>query len=77
MANLMNFFIKKYIDEEDALTLLAEKLEYSEQFKGAEFWIDGFTGFTPKQYKVLEKLLKKSCQSKCHSHNGHIERFNR
>jgi len=53
---------QKYIDEEDALTLLAEKLEYSEQFKGAEFWIDGFTGFTPKQYKVLEKLLKKAAR---------------
>jgi len=51
---------QNYIDQEDELTLLAEKLEYSSQFEGAEFWIDGFTGFTPKQYRVIEKLLKKA-----------------
>lgn len=51
---------KNYIDEEDELDLLSKKLEKSLQFEGAEFWIDGFTGFTPKQYKVIEKLLKKA-----------------
>ncbi|ADD01548.1 ATP-dependent nuclease subunit B [Thermoanaerobacter italicus Ab9] len=51
---------QNYIDQEDELALLAEKLEYSSQFEGAEFWIDGFTGFTPKQYRVIEKLLKKA-----------------
>ncbi|HHW56835.1 MAG TPA: helicase-exonuclease AddAB subunit AddB [Clostridia bacterium] len=51
---------QNYIDQEDELALLAVKIENSSQFEGAEFWIDGFTGFTPKQYRVIEKLLKKA-----------------
>lgn len=51
---------EKYIDAEDEMTMLINKLEYSIKFIGAEFWIDGFTGFTPQQYRVIEKLLKKA-----------------
>lgn len=51
---------KKYIDAEDEMTMLKNKLEHSMLFYGAEFWIDGFTGFTPQQYRIIEKLLKKA-----------------
>ncbi|EYE88734.1 ATP-dependent helicase [Fervidicella metallireducens AeB] len=51
---------EKYIDSEDEMTMLYKKLEKSTQFNGAEIWIDGFSGFTPQQYKVIEMLLKKS-----------------
>ncbi|OFI05459.1 ATP-dependent helicase/deoxyribonuclease subunit B [Clostridium acetireducens DSM 10703] len=51
---------KKYIDTEDDLTILAEKLDESNIFQGAEIWIDGFFSFTPQEYKILEKILKKS-----------------
>ena len=33
-------------------------MERSEKLKNATFYLDGFTGFTPIQRKVLEKLLK-------------------
>jgi ATP-dependent helicase/nuclease subunit B len=49
-----------YIDSEDELTLLIEKLDKSHLFNGAEIWIDEFSNFTPQQYKVLEKLLCKA-----------------
>lgn len=51
---------EKYIDAEDEMALLANKIEDSTQFNGAEIWMDGFSGFTPQQYRVIEKLLKKA-----------------
>ena len=50
---------ERYIDADDDLTLLAEKLERSRQFDGAEIWIDAFSGFTPQEYRVIEVLLYK------------------
>ncbi|MFY9297077.1 MAG: helicase-exonuclease AddAB subunit AddB [Caldicoprobacterales bacterium] len=50
---------QRYIDADDDLTLLAEKLAESTQFDGAEIWIDEFSGFTPQEYRVIEELLKK------------------
>lgn len=51
---------KNYIDADDDLTLLAEKLEESKIFNNAEIWIDEFSSFTPQQYKIIEKLLRKT-----------------
>ncbi|MBA1336294.1 MAG: ATP-dependent helicase/nuclease AddAB, subunit B [Firmicutes bacterium] len=51
---------ERYIDADDDLTLLAERLDRSVQFDGAEIWIDGFSGFTPQEYKVVEKLMMKA-----------------
>jgi len=50
---------REYIDSEDVITLLAQKLDESTEYDGAEIWIDEFSTFTPQQYLVLEKLLKK------------------
>ncbi|MDU1349794.1 helicase-exonuclease AddAB subunit AddB [uncultured Clostridium sp.] len=47
-----------YFDPEDDLTILYNKIDKSELFKGAEIWIDEFSGFTPQQYKIIEKLFK-------------------
>ena len=52
-----NFIAQKYADADDDLTLLASKLETSLQFRDAEIWIDGFSGFTPQEYLVISKLL--------------------
>lgn len=54
-----NIIHKNYIDPDDDLTLLKEKLDYTTMFDGAEVWIDEFSSFTPQQYGVIEKLLKK------------------
>ena len=47
----------KYIDADDDLALLAEKLQQHRIFEGTEIWLDEFSGFTPQEYKVIEKLL--------------------
>lgn len=51
---------ENYIDGEDDLTILAEKLDKSKMFDGAEIWMDEFSTFTPQQYKIVEKLIKKA-----------------
>ncbi len=51
---------EKYLDAEDDLTLLCGKLDKSSFFHGAQIWIDEFSTFTPQQYSIIEKLLKKA-----------------
>lgn len=50
----------RYIDTDDHLTLLAEKLGRCSLFDGAEVWLDGFSGFTPQEYRVIGELLEKA-----------------
>jgi len=47
----------KYIDSDDDLALLAEKLMQYRLFEDSEIWIDEFSGFTPQEYVVIERLL--------------------
>lgn len=47
----------RYLVSEQLLDVLAQKITESEKLKGATIYIDGFTGFTPIQNKVLKKLL--------------------
>lgn len=56
-ANTIN---NNYIDENDSLTLLADKLEQSEEFKNCDIYIDEFVGFTTQEYEILRKLMKQS-----------------
>lgn len=49
-----------YIDTDDDLTMLCNKLDDCTLFDKAEFYIDEFAGFTPQEYLVIEKLMKKS-----------------
>ena len=51
---------EKFIDSEDCLTLVAEKIEKSEMFENSDIYIDEFAGFTKQEYKIIEKLLKKA-----------------
>ena len=53
---------EKYIDENDKLTLLTQRLEESKSFDNCLIYIDEFAGFTGQEYSVLEKLLKKAKQ---------------
>ena len=45
------------ITAEELFPFLCRVLPRSKQIRGSEVWLDGFTGFTPAQYEVLEKLL--------------------
>ena len=49
-----------YIEENDRLDILAQKLEETDMFKDTVIYIDEFTGFTKQEYNVIEKLLKKA-----------------
>lgn len=51
---------KGYIDSEDDLTILTQKIELSHQFDGAYIWVDEFASFTPQEYEVLKKLFIKA-----------------
>ena len=51
---------ENYVDSQDMLGSLAVKLENTSYFDGCYVYIDEFTGFTPKQYSILAKLLKKA-----------------
>ena len=48
----------QYIDENDNLTILAEKLEQSSQFQNCDIYLDEFVGFTLQEYHILRELLK-------------------
>lgn len=47
-----------YMDADDDLVELYKRLDQSTQFRDAEIWIDEFSGFTPQEYNIIEKLLK-------------------
>ena len=49
-----------YIDSNDELTLLAEVLDKDKYLNGAKIWIDEFDGFTPQEFEIINKLIKKS-----------------
>ena len=48
------------IDENDKLTLLAERLDKSQMFNNCLIYIDEFAGFTRQEYSIIEKLLNKA-----------------
>lgn len=47
-----------YMVAEQLLSLLAEVAGQSRLLRGADIYFDGFTGFTPVQYRVIEELMK-------------------
>ncbi|ANE47308.1 ATP-dependent helicase [Paenibacillus swuensis] len=46
-----------HIDSEDYLATLTEQAGSSSFIKETVFWIDGFHGFTPQEFAVLEQLM--------------------
>ncbi len=50
----------RYTDDEDKFNLFIDKLEDAGFIEGSEIWIDGYSGFTSQQRRIIEKLLKKS-----------------
>ncbi|GAB6181500.1 helicase-exonuclease AddAB subunit AddB [Desulfotomaculum defluvii] len=55
--DLEEFLMGRFIDPDDYLNLLAQRLQGSPTVHGAEVYIDGFTGFTPQEYRVIEQML--------------------
>ncbi|MDQ0232240.1 helicase-exonuclease AddAB subunit AddB [Metabacillus malikii] len=51
---------QKYVDSEDYLRLLTEKVQESEYIKSADIYIDGFHSFTPQELEVVFSLMKEA-----------------
>lgn len=49
-----------YIDSEDQLTLLGEKIPEASFLEGADIYVNGFHRLTPQELFVLEALMKKA-----------------
>ncbi|MCP3032024.1 helicase-exonuclease AddAB subunit AddB [Halobacillus sp. A1] len=56
---LVDALSEQYIDSEDQLQLLAEKIPDADFLADADIYLDGFHSFTPQEYTVIEALLKK------------------
>ena len=54
---LTSVLANQYIDGEDRLTLLAEKIPQSGYLKDAIVYVDGFHRFTPQEQAVIGKLM--------------------
>lgn len=55
-----DFLKDHYITAEEILDVLCEVIEKSEIIKESIICLDGFTGFTPAQYKLLKILMKQA-----------------
>lgn len=51
-----------FIDENDSLTILNESLDKTKMFDDCIIYIDEFLGFTPQEYNIFEKLIKKAAE---------------
>ncbi|HHV62363.1 MAG TPA: helicase-exonuclease AddAB subunit AddB [Firmicutes bacterium] len=56
--DFQNYLNGRFTDPCDYLDLLSERLSMSRFARGAYVWVDGFTGFTPQEFKVLGKLMQ-------------------
>ncbi len=54
--------IGNYIDEDDILTILANKISKSKMFDDSKIYIDEFAGFTEQEYHIIEEISKKANQ---------------
>lgn len=47
----------RYIDSEDFMSLLMEKIEDYKPLKKARVWVDGFNTFSPLSLRIIEKIM--------------------
>ena len=47
----------KYLDDDDLLSLVKDKIKISTMFKDSYIYIDEFAGFTKQEYSIIEELL--------------------
>lgn len=57
-SRLTHYMEGVYVDGEDQLKLLGEKIPHSSFLQDAEVYIDGFHSFTPQEYEVLRELFQ-------------------
>jgi len=47
----------RYLDTEDYLSLLIEKIDASQFLKNTRIWLDGYSTFSPQSLKIIDKLM--------------------
>ena len=47
-----------YLDDDDLLTIIKDKIIQSNLFKNSYIYIDEFAGFTKQEYSIIEELIK-------------------
>lgn len=52
------FISRRFRDPDSALDLASDAILRVDLVRGAEVWIDGFAGFTPQEYAVLESIVR-------------------
>lgn len=52
-----DYLREHYMTPEEVLEVLAKEIVFSEKLRGSVLVLDGFTGFTPVQMKVVKELL--------------------
>lgn len=57
-ASYQNLVAETCDDASDDLTKAAELLETNSFFSGADVYFDSFLGFTPQEYKIIEKIIR-------------------
>ena len=55
-----NVINSKYLDDDDLLSIVKEKVCKSDMFKETYIFIDEFAGFTKQEYSIIEELLKEA-----------------
>lgn len=61
MYNQFNEYMKnRYTDDEDRFNLLIEKLDEASFLNESQIWIDGYSGFTSQQYRIIERVVHKA-----------------
>lgn len=63
-AEFKDYLVGRYLDSEDYLRLLAEKIPRSNYISQATIFVDGFHLFTPQEQEVLLALMKQAKQIK-------------
>lgn len=58
MESFEEYIGERYLVSEQLLDVLSEKLPESKKLRNAIFYLDGFTGFTPIQRKVIRQLMR-------------------
>ncbi|MBU4533845.1 MAG: helicase-exonuclease AddAB subunit AddB [Eubacteriales bacterium] len=57
-SDLHNAMIGRHTDPDDYLDSLARSIPLSGIIQDSTVWVDGFSGFTPQEYTVLEALIR-------------------
>ncbi len=58
MEDYQKFLKNNYISGDELLDLLAERLQSVPYWQNTEIWLDGFRGFTPQEYNIIQQLLR-------------------